>query len=377
MKPDLVIGHDYLIQMGGAERVVACMLRRHAEAPVYTSAVKRDTLLPEFREARLKVSWMQRLPSIQRRFKFYFALYPQAFRSFGTIDAHAAWVSSSTFAKCMRFTRQTATVLYCHAPTRFLWQTDLYLNTEIPNAFANQMVRLALPALRRWDVAATQPFDAVVANSETVRQRIKAYYGRDAEVIHPPVELQRFEVNHAPPGDYYIVLSRLVAYKRIDLAVKAFSELGKPLVVVGDGPDRGRLEKMAAPNIRFTGSLRDGEVRDALRQARGLIFPGEEDFGIAPVEAQACGRPVVAYARGGALETVIEGRTGCFFHEQTPEALAAAVRRMERHPVPWNPAEIRHQVERFSEEIFHQKSQHLLARLMEHRPARQPECGAC
>ena len=344
--------------MGGAERVVASMVRKFPEAPLFTSAVDQATLLPEFRGAKLRPSWMQRLPGIDAHFKKYFLFYPFAFRSFPEIRARNLWVSASTFAKCIRFSPETASVLYCHNPTRFLWQSGAeYVNSEVRLPLANACVRSLVPWLRRVDVAAAHRFDLIIANSEAVRARIQSIYQRDAPVIHPPVQLDRFTPTPEDDG-FYIVVSRLVAYKAIDRAVIACSNTGRRLIVVGEGPDRKRLEGLAASTVSFLGWKSDVEVQELVQRSRGLIFPAEEDFGIAPVEAQACGKPVIAYARGGALETVIEGKTGCFFHDRTVDALQCALDQAES--LSWNAAEIRQNAERFSENHFHLRTKQSL-----------------
>lgn len=348
---DLTLAHDYLIQMGGAERVVASMVRKYPDAPIYTSAVRSATLLPEFQSGRVHPSWMQRLPAIETQFKKYFFLYPAAFRTFKEVRTSHLWVSASTFAKCIPFSQQTASILYCHNPTRFLWQSgEEYVDSEVRLPMANKVVRMFVPWMRKVDLAAAQRYDLIVANSEAVRRRIQAIYKRDATVIHPPVQLDRFSPTPEHDG-YYIVVSRLSAYKAIDRAVIACSRSGRRLIVVGEGPDRKRLEGLAGSTVSFKGWLSDEAVQSLVQRSRGLIFPAEEDFGIAPVEAQACGKPVIAYARGGALETVIEGKTGCFFHERTAEALENALDRAEA--ISWNAEEIRQNAERFSENHFH------------------------
>ena len=343
------MGHDYLIQMGGAERVVASMARKWAGSPIYTSAMKRDTLLPEFRGATIHTSWMQRFPGVITHFKKLFSLYPGAFHSFGVIDAPVAWVSASTFAKCLRFTPRTATVLYCHNPTRFLWQPGEYVDTEVESPLLNRLVRMALPPLRAIDRKAARKFDVIVANSENVRKRIAVCYQRDAEVVHPPVEVDRFQVSTRDDG-FYLVVSRLVAYKCIHRAIEACNALGRRLVIVGNGPDRGRLKRMAGPTIEFRGHLSDLEVVDLMERCTALIFPGQEDFGITPIEAQACGKPVLAFRAGGAMETIIEGETGRFFDGEST-SLAEAIRASEG--TTWNPSRIRENAERFSESRFH------------------------
>jgi glycosyltransferase involved in cell wall biosynthesis len=360
-KPEMVLAQDYLIQMGGAERVVASMLRRWPGCPVYTSALRHRTLLPEFRETNLHVTWMQRLPGIDRHFKKFFAIYPFAFKSFGEIDADVAWVSASTFAKCIRFSPRTATILYCHNPTRFLWQADEYVGVETRNAFLSRMVGMLQPILRNIDRTAARRFDFILANSENVRRRISRCYGRDAEVVYPPVDVERFNVS-TNDGGYYLVASRLVAYKAIDRAVEACNALGRRLIIMGDGPDRKRLQAMAGPTIEFRGHVTDAELKSLMENCRALIFPGEEDFGIAPVEAAACGKPVLAYRAGGALETVIEGETGRFF-DQKGVTLADAIKASEE--TSWDSARIRANAERFSEARFHQRMEEVIARALE------------
>lgn len=355
---NLVIAHDYLIQMGGAERVVAAMLRGYPGAPVYTSAVKRSTLLPEFRTADIRVSWMQQLPGIERHFKKYFALYPLAFRSFGPVDAPVAWVSASTFAKCLRFTRRTATVLYCHNPTRFLWQPDSYVNREVRNSAFSSAVRLISPVLKKVDRAAARKFDRVVVNSRNVQAQVRRAYGINADVVNPGVSLDRFQPSERDEG-YYLIVSRLVAYKEIDRAVLACTRLKRRLIVAGDGPDRARLEGLAGPTVEFLGAVSEERVQELMESCSAFVFPGNEDFGIAPVEAQACGKPVIAFGGGGALETVVENVTGCFF-DNREITLEQAMQRCET--MKWNPAVIRENAERFSEVRFHQRMKELTVR---------------
>lgn len=357
---ELVLGHDYLIQMGGAERVVASMARKWSCSRIYTSAVKWDTLLPEFHAADIRTTWMQRLPGIQRHFKKFFAFYPGAFWSFGVIDAPVAWVSASSFAKCLRFSRDTTSILYCHNPTRFLWQADEYVGYEVRNKPLSHLVRLASPLLRLMDRRAAQRYDVIVANSENVRRRIASSYQLEAEVVHPPVEVDRFEVSRQDDG-FYLVVSRLVAYKSIHRAIEACAALGRRLVIVGKGPDQARLEAMAGPNVEFRGHVPDAEVRRLMETCTALIFPGQEDFGIAPVEAQACGKPVLAFKGGGALETVIEGETGRFFDE-IETTLADAI--LASEATVWNPERIRENAEQFSEENFHRQMGEVISRAL-------------
>jgi glycosyltransferase involved in cell wall biosynthesis len=258
-------------------------------------------------------------------------------------------------------------ICYCHNPTRFLWQTEGYLNGEVHSMPIRWMARLMFPWMRLADRQAAQRMDIFVANSKSVRERIQRFYGRDARVLHPPVEISRFQVSEVSQ-DYHLIVSRLINYKRIDRAVEAFNRMGRPLVIVGEGPDRARLESLAGPHVRFMGRLSDLEVQELLAGCRGLVFPGEEDFGIAPVEAQACGKPVIAWRRGGALETVRAGETGVFFDEGTPEALAEAVKQAES--IAWNPQIIRRWAEDFSEDRFLKAMDGILAEARAEHQAR-------
>ena len=356
---NLILAHDYLIQMGGAERVVATMHRRFPQAPIYTSAVARETLWGDFADADIRTTWMQRLPGIEHHthFKKYLPLYPLAFRSLVPPEAAHAWISSSTFAKYMRFAPETRTVCYVHNPTRFLWQTDEYLDHEVRHSLLNKMVRLFLPPFRAIDRAAARRMGVLVANSRNVQERIARFYGRESVVIPPPVQTERFAVS-PEHDDYYLIVSRLLGYKNIDLAVKAFTETGKKLIILGEGPYRNELEKMAGPSVQFLGRRSDEEVRRYFERCRAFLFPGHEDFGITPVEAMACGKPVVALKKGGALETVVEGLSGVFFETAEPEALRHAVDRLESQT--WNAEAIRAHAEKFSEANFLRRMEEVL-----------------
>ncbi|MBE2203393.1 MAG: glycosyltransferase [Chthoniobacterales bacterium] len=356
---NLVLAHDYLIQMGGAERVVAAMHEKFPSAPILTSAVRYAGLWEEFCDADLRTTWMQRLPFIQDpvHFKKYALLYPFAFRNFGKIAADVAWISSSTFAKYLRFPPETRTVCYLHNTTRFYWQTDDYLNYAPESRRWNPLLRHLLPPLREMDRAAAGRMDVLVANSRNVQERIKRCYHLDSQVIHPPVETARFSLSGSEEG-YYLIVSRLLGYKNVQLPVRAFTRTGQRLVVVGDGPYRSQLEQMAGPSVKFCGRLPDSEIQDHYAKCRGMILPGEEDFGITPVEAMACGKPVIALARGGALETVLDGITGVFFSGSSEEAFLDAVTRCEN--IAWNKDAIRDRALLFSKEAFLEKTMRLL-----------------
>jgi glycosyltransferase involved in cell wall biosynthesis len=348
----MAIVHDYLIQMGGAERVVAAMAEAFPTAPIVTSVTDPNRLLPELAGRPIKNSWMDSLPGIRKHFKKYFMLFPAAFRSLGPVDADVTWISSSGFAKWFSLSRKTTSICYCHTPPRFLWQPETYLRYEIRNRALLAFVRCCVSLLRISDYQCAQKIDYFIANSRCVQERIRKYYRRESEVIHPPVDVQKFEIK-TEADDYYLVLSRLIGYKRIDRAVQAFNLLGKRLVIVGDGPDRERLAKTAGPTIYFAGRASDNEAKRYLERCRGLIFAGREDFGIASVEAQACGKPVIALAADGALETIIPDETGVLFSDPTAESLADGVERAER--MAWAPDHIRKNADRFSKEVFIRK----------------------
>jgi glycosyltransferase involved in cell wall biosynthesis len=225
---------------------------------------------------------------------------------------------------------------------------------------------MLMPLFRQSDLRQSRKIDLFVANSQNVRRRIRECYGRNSVVVYPPVDVERFQVGERS-DDFYLIVSRLVAYKRIDLAVQAFTKLGKRLVIIGDGPDRARLEAMAGPTVEFLGRAADEIVTEKMATCRAYVFPGSEDFGIVPVEAQACGKPVIAFRDGGALETVVEGKTGVFFDRPDAESLTGAVRDLEARE--WNPRRIRRNAERFSTERFLDETRHLLARVAESTPS--------
>ncbi|MDT0496220.1 glycosyltransferase [Algiphilus sp. W345] len=345
----LAIVHDYLIQMGGAEQVVASLHKAFPHAPIYTSVVDRKQLLPALREAPIHDSWMRSLPGISRRFKSYFPLYPAAFHSLGTIDCDLALISSSGFSKWARFSPRTIKISYCHTPARFLWMPDQYMEHEPIHPMLKAAAKLMLKPLRQRDYAIAQKIDHFIANSAYIQARIKQFYGRDSTVIHPPVTLTEFSATQ-DHGGYYLIASRLVGYKRIDIAMKAFSQNGRRLIVVGDGPDRARLQAMAGPSVEFKGWLPRAEMLAYLRNCYAFVFPGLEDFGITPVEAQACGKPVLAFGGGGVLETVVPGLSGMFFDAQSADSLNGRLQDFEAQQ--WNAGAIAGHAAQFGEARF-------------------------
>jgi len=342
---------SWLNQYGGAERVLEVIHGMYAEAPIYTSIYWPDALPAAYRGWDIRTSFMNRLPFVHKRHQVFLLLYPFAFQSFDFSGYDLVLSITSAFGHGILAGPNSRHICYCLTPARFLWDYDTYVAREGLGRLTRRLVPLFLHSLQRWDRQAAQRVDEFVAISEVVRKRIRQHYQRDAEVIYPPVDVQKLPLS-TDRGDYYLIVSRLVPYKRIDLAVRAFNDLGLPLVIIGDGRDRASLEAMARPNVRFLGRLSDEETGKYMAGCRGFVFPGEEDFGIAPLEAQAVGRPVIAFAGGGALETVVDGETGVFFHEVTPGSLADAVRRMESWLDHYHPPALREHAMRFDRAAF-------------------------
>ena len=353
-KMRLAIVHDYLIQMGGAERLIAALVNAFPDAPIYTSATDYEGLkvFPSLVDREIRNSWMQYLPGIRRHFKALVPLYPFAFRSFPPVNADVVLVSSSGFSKWIRVTDSSKTVCYCYTPPRFFWYPDDYLERELKSPALRKTAAALLRALRDWDYQCAQKMDRFIAVSRYIQRRIADCYGRESTLIYPPVNVDRFSAD-AKFGDYYLVLARLVGYRRIDVAVRAFNQLGQKLVIVGDGPDRAQLQAMAGPSISFLGRVSDQEAKHYLENCRALIFPGLEDFGTVSLEALAAGRPVIAYGAGIALETLEPGVTAVLFDEQTPESLAEAVLRSQK--LSWDSQTIRGKVLSFGRERFLQE----------------------
>ena len=344
----LALVHDWLNQRGGAEDVLETLVEMFPCAPVYTSIYWREGMPSAYRNWDIRTTWMDRLPGIYRHHQPYLLLYPLAFACLNLSDYEVVLSNKSGFCHGVH-TGDALHICYCLTPTRYVWDFAAYAARErLPSALKTAL-RPLIALLRRWDYRAAQRVDHFIAISREVQARIRRYYGRDAVLIHPPVRTAAFRPTTAHE-DYYLIVSRLVPYRRIDLAVRAFNRLGLPLVIAGEGRDRAALEALAGPNVTFLGRVPDEALPDLFARCRAYVLPGVEDFGIAPVQAQAAGRPVIAYGAGGALDTVIEGETGVFFHEPTPEALAAAVRDFDPEAV--DPRACVRNAARFDVEVF-------------------------
>jgi glycosyltransferase involved in cell wall biosynthesis len=349
---NVAIIHDWLNQLGGAEGVLEVLKELYPEAPVYTSIYWPRAMPEEYSAWDIRTSWLNRLPLIKTHHQAFLPLYPLAFEGIDLRDYDLVISNKSAFCHGVITPSETVHICYCLTPTRFLWDYHNYIRHERVSPLIGALLSPLLRNLRLWDKAAADRVEHFVAISESVRQRIQKFYRRDAEVIHPPVDVERFSVD-SDHEDYFLVVSRLIPYKRIDLAVEAFNQLGLSLKIVGDGRDRQRLQAMARPNVEFLGRLPDHEVEQLLSRCRAFVFPGEEDFGIAPLEAQSAGRPVIAYAAGGALETVVDGVTGLLFQEQTAASLAEIVATFDA--TAFDSAAIRRHAEQFDKESFKTK----------------------
>ncbi len=348
---NIAIVHDYLNQKGGAERVVAVFHEMFPRAPIFTSIVDWENLLPELQSADIRPSWMQNLPGLRRHFKKYLPFYPSAIESHNLRDYDLVLSSSSSFAKGAIKGKEALHICYCYTPMRFTWDYENYIQREQINRFARGVLPFVVAGLRRWDLKTRFRPDHYVAISSAVRERIRRIYGFDAEVIYPPVEVAKYQPAQMQEN-FYLIVSRLNSYKKIDLAVEAFNRLGLALKIIGSGPYLHSLKAMAKPNIEFLGRLGDKEVAEYYAFCKALIFPGEEDFGIVPVEANAAGRPVIALRKGGALDTIIEGVNGLFFEESTVESMIKAIQPFEAGKFYFDPQVIRKQAMRFDKEVF-------------------------
>ncbi len=357
----VAIVHDFLMQMGGAEKVVETLHGMYPDAPIYTSAFDPGAMPKHYREWDIRTSFIQRLILKKYSHRMVLMLYPTAFESFDLSGYDLVISSSSAFAKGVITQPHTTHVCYTHAPMRYAWATQSYMEKERVSLVARGLLAPGLHYLRTWDAIAATRVDRYIANSSAVAKRIRKFYRREAEVVHPPVDTGRFQIMpHQKRGDdYALIATRLVPYKRVDLAVKAFTKMGKRLKVAGDGRQIKALRDMAGPTIEFLGYVPDAELPALIANARLFLMPGEEDFGIAPVEANACGVPVVAYAAGGALDVQVEGKTGFLFHQPTPESLCDAVERA--WDVDWDPETIRANAMRFDTPTFCEKIKHVVA----------------
>lgn len=343
--------HDYLTHFGGAERVLSALMELYPHAPVYTLVYNKGSKTLPIDESRVRTSFLQRLPGAARAHRYWpLALMPIAAEQFDFSGFDVVISTSHSFSKGIIVGPNTLHISYCFTPTRYAWDDSHRYVREFSQSAAFQKVApFALSYIRLWDYYASQRPDVYVTISKYVARRIAKYYHRNASVIYPPVDVKRFAVQPEHDG-YYVVVSRLVPYKRVDIAIRACEALGRKLLVIGTGPERDGLQAIAGKNTEFLGFVPDENLPRLYAGARALLFPQEEDFGIAPLEAAASGKPTVALRAGGALETVLEGKTGVFFDAQSVDDLAAAIVRAEN--TKWDPLVIRAHAATFGREVF-------------------------
>ena len=346
--------HDYLTQYGGAERVLETLHEHFPNATIVTAILDRDALPESFRRMRIVEGGLSRVPIVGRRHRAFVPVYPAVFRRLGraVADADVVIADSSAWAHHIGVRTNQPLVCYCHSPARFLYGDADYLGPSgLPRA-AGAVLRPLFGGLRAQDRRAAMRVDRYLANSENVARRIAGLYGRQSRVAYPPVDLARFDGHSSggQPESWFLVVSRLVPHKRVDLAIAACERAGVPLRVIGDGRGRRALEAGAGPNTTFLGWLDDERLVEHLSRCRALILPAAEDFGMTAVEAQAGGRPVIAFGKGGALESVVERKTGLFFREPTVESLVSAIRAFDE--LDWDGDACRENARRFGKEPF-------------------------
>lgn len=346
--------HDWLNQIGGAEDVLEALVQDFPGSPIYTSIYAPDLMPEHYKKWDIRTLWTDKLPRIHQRHQPYLPIYPFAWGGLRLGDYDLALSNKSGFCHGLRVAASTVHICYCLAPTRYVWQLDSYLAGEGLGKPAKALLRPLNKLLRRWDYTAAQRVSHFIAISSAIRQRIKTFYDRESSIIFPPVDTARFQAAPASEiEDYFLIVSRLIPYKRIDLAVQAASELRLPLKIAGSGRDMERLRAMAGDSVEFLGFVPDERLPRLMSRCRALIFPGLEDFGISPVQAQSAGRPVIAFKGGGALDTVLPGITGEHFQSLTARSLQSVLARFEAGA--YDSAEIRRHALQFDRRVFTRK----------------------
>lgn len=361
----IAIVHEWFTSMRGGEKCVEAMCEIFPRAEIFSLVHVKGSVSPTIERMTHHTSFIQRLPFAEQGYRYYLPLFPTAIEQFDFTGFDLVITSNHCVAKGARVPPTALHVCYCHTPMRYIWGLyDEYFGKGRAGVLTRMGMRLFVHSLRRWDVRTASNPHYFIANSEHVRRRISTLYHRASDVIYPPVDTSFFRSSTQGDDGYFLIVSALVPYKRVDLAIEAFNELGERLVIVGDGPDESRLRAIARGNIEFVGRQTDERLKDYYSRSRALIFPGEEDFGIVPVEAMASGKPVIAFARGGALETVIDSdhfKTGILFKEQTVGSVVNAVRKFRAQDFP-REALLSHAL-KFDREVYKRR----LSEYLEHK----------
>ena len=351
----IAIVHELLTKMGGAEKVLLAFHKIYPDAPIYTLLYDEKGTGGRFSDCKIISSSLKKYPAfLRRKTKLFLPKLAQAVEEFDFSEYDVVISISSAYSHGILTNPSTFHVCYCNSPMRYAWDWyhEYMKENKIGFGLKGLYIRNLLHKIRIWDNVASERVDFWISNSSNVESRVKKYYQKDSTVICPPVEVLNIEMSDNVPDDYYLIVSRLEPYKNISLAIDAFNQNEKELVIIGTGSQESELKQKANKNIEFLGWQSDKSVHEYMKNAKGLIFPGEEDFGITPVESMACGRPVIALKRGGTLETVIDGKTGLFFEEESPESLNKAIIKLEKDYTSFTPANCRTQAEKFSTKNF-------------------------
>ena len=376
--------HDWLTGMRGGEKCLEAFCNMFPDAHLYTLICQKNSLSPSIKRMRIRTSRLQFFPFVEKYYRYLLPIMPAVIEQFELKGYDLILSSNHCVAKGIKIEKNTCHICYCHTPMRYIWdQSSQYFNKTNAGLVTRFSFPLIKKYLQRWDIRTSESVDFFIANSQHISNRIKRIYNRESEVIYPPVNTNFFKLSDSE-DDYYLVVSAFAPYKRIDLAIKAFNQLRYPLKIIGNGQCEKQLRKMAGPNIEFLGYIEGNELKHYYSQCKAFIFPGEEDFGITPLEAQASGRPVIAFGKGGALETIIpfaplekaadkRGRkgdntpTGVFFYQQTAESLVEAVQRFEKIADKFESKKIREHTLKFDREVFKKKIKEFINNKMDFR----------
>lgn len=353
----IALVHDYLIEYGGAERVLEAFLEIWPKAPIYTLIYDEKLTYGRFRDKKIHTSFLQKLPFTKSRHRFFPMFMPFAVEQFDLSKYDVVLSDSASFAKGIITKPSTVHISYCHTPIRYAWDdSHKYIDEFSYPSLIKKIIPFFMNYIRIWDKEAANRVDHFITNSEFVKKRIRKYYRSDAEVIYPPVDARSFSLpakNEKVSRNYFLMVGRMLPYKRFDIAIDACNRLNLPLKIIGCGPEEKKLKNKAGKTVEFLGAVSDQELKKNLGGAKAFFFPQEEDFGITAVEAMACGTPVIAFKAGGALETVRDGVSGLFFEDQNVDSLVAALKKFEG--LKFNPELVREEAMKFDKEIFKKK----------------------